>query len=65
MVRVGHPGEAYGLRSGLWIDRKAGTGIAYFRTGLPATLPTGRTGFSAPEEAAFRRAAGFLRPKAR
>ena len=65
VVRVGHPGEAYGLRSGLWIDRKAGTGIAYFRTGLPATLPTGRTGFSAPEEAAFRRAKGLLRSEAR
>ncbi len=27
---VGHPGEAYGLLSGLWIDRAAGKGIAYF-----------------------------------
>ena len=25
---VGHAGDAYGLRSGLWIDRARGTGIA-------------------------------------
>ena len=31
---VGHSGEAYGLRSGLWIDRKRGTGVAYFVTGV-------------------------------
>lgn len=30
--RVGHAGDAYGLKSGLWIDRKAGTGVAYFAT---------------------------------
>ena len=27
---IGHPGEAYGLLSGLWIDRRVGKGIAYF-----------------------------------
>lgn len=27
---VGHAGEAYGLLSGLWIDRRRGVGIAYF-----------------------------------
>lgn len=27
---IGHPGEAYGLVSGLWIDRSAGKGIAFF-----------------------------------
>lgn len=27
---VGHAGEAYGLLSGLWIDRKRGVGVAYF-----------------------------------
>ena len=31
---VGHAGDAYGLRSGLWIDPARGTGIAYFATGL-------------------------------
>jgi len=30
--RFGHAGNAYGLRSGLWIDPKAGTGVAYFAT---------------------------------
>lgn len=27
---IGHPGEAYGLVSGLWVDRSAGKGIAFF-----------------------------------
>lgn len=39
--RVGHAGEAYGLRSGLWIDRARGTGVAYFVTGLPDDAPPG------------------------
>ncbi len=30
--RVGHSGDAYGLKAGLWIDRKRGTGVAYFAT---------------------------------
>ncbi|WDS34952.1 serine hydrolase domain-containing protein [Pseudoxanthomonas sp.] len=51
IARVGHAGEAYGLLSGLWIDRKAGTGVAYFATGVEVT-PAGRhSGFSAIEEA--------------
>lgn len=33
--RIGHAGEAYGLRSGLWVDRAAGTGVAYFATDVP------------------------------
>ena len=51
--RVGHAGEAYGLRSGLWIDRAKGTGVAYFVTGLPADPPPGRTAFKAAEERAL------------
>ena len=31
-ARVGHAGDAYGLKSGLWIDAKRGTGVAYFAT---------------------------------
>ena len=27
-----HAGEAYGLKAGLWIDPKRGTGVAYFAT---------------------------------
>ncbi|WP_233453972.1 serine hydrolase domain-containing protein [Tsuneonella flava] len=30
--RVGHAGDAYGLKSGLWIDRARGTGVAYIAT---------------------------------
>jgi CubicO group peptidase (beta-lactamase class C family) len=33
--RWGHAGEAYGLRSGLWVDPAAGTGVAYFATDVP------------------------------
>ena len=48
--RVGHAGEAYGLRSGLWIDRAAGTGVAYFVTGVPDDAPLGKnTSFTQPE----------------
>ena len=56
VVRIGHAGDAYGLRSGLWIDRARGTGIAYFVTGLPDDPPRGRSAFRAAEEAAFKRA---------
>lgn len=31
-ARVGHSGDAYGLKSGLWIDPARGTGIAFFAT---------------------------------
>jgi CubicO group peptidase (beta-lactamase class C family) len=64
---VGHAGEAYGLRSGLWIDRTRGVGIAYFITGLPDAPATGKSDFTAVEEAAFRSAVGLLgrrQPKA-
>lgn len=48
-MRLGHAGEAYGLRSGLWIDRTSGTGVAFFAT---ATAPDskGVTAFSREEE---------------
>jgi CubicO group peptidase (beta-lactamase class C family) len=50
--RVGHSGEAYGLRSGLWLDRARGRGIAYFVTAVPDDAPKGRSGFTLVEEAA-------------
>lgn len=31
-ARVGHGGDAYGLKSGLWLDPARGTGIVYFAT---------------------------------
>lgn len=61
---IGHSGEAYGLRSGLWIDRVSGTGIAYFATALPAAPGKGRSGFTAAEERLVARAvaSGQQRP---
>jgi hypothetical protein len=52
--RVGHSGEAYGLRSGLWVDRARGRGVAYFVTAVPADAPKGRSAFTATEEALAR-----------
>jgi CubicO group peptidase (beta-lactamase class C family) len=49
--RIGHPGEAYGLRSGLWIDPKRGTGTAYFITAVADDAQKGRSAFNAVEEA--------------
>ena len=48
--RVGHAGSAYGLLSGLWLDRKAGTGTAYFATGVANAEPGSASAFSAIEE---------------
>lgn len=47
--RIGHAGEAYGLRSGLWVDRAAGTGVAYFATDV-ADGPGARSAFTPAEE---------------
>jgi CubicO group peptidase (beta-lactamase class C family) len=47
---LGHAGDAYGLRSGLWIDPASGTGIAYFATGNGDDPPRGRTAYRAIEE---------------
>ena len=48
-TRIGHAGEAYGLRSGLWIDRATGTGVAFFATATPPDS-RGRSAFSVEEE---------------
>jgi CubicO group peptidase (beta-lactamase class C family) len=47
--RIGHGGEAYGLRSGLWIDGAAGIGLAFFATDVPDTTGT-RSAFTPVEE---------------
>lgn len=60
IARVGHAGEAYGLLSGLWIDRARGTGVAYYVTGLPENPPPGRSAYRAAEEAALRRTLKLL-----
>ena len=48
--RLGHAGEAYGVRSGLWIDRGARTGVAYFATAVPDDAVKGDSAFTAIEE---------------
>jgi len=48
--RVGHSGNAYGLLAGLWVDRKAGTGVVYFSTGNDAPAPGEHSAFSRVEE---------------
>jgi len=48
-TRIGHAGEAYGLRSGFWIDRAAGKGVAFFATATPPASK-GRSAFSVEEE---------------
>ena len=60
-VLVGHAGDAYGLKSGLWIDRVRGRGIAYFVTGVPDPAPKARDGaYTAAEVHAFRRTYALL-----
>ncbi|CAN5352143.1 hypothetical protein BH10PSE14_BH10PSE14_15590 [soil metagenome] len=48
--RIGHAGEAYGLRSGLWIDRARGTGVAYFATDVPAAPRSADSAYTPAEE---------------
>ena len=46
----GHAGDAYGVRSGLWVDPARGAGIAYFATGNGDDPPRGRSAYRAIEE---------------
>jgi CubicO group peptidase (beta-lactamase class C family) len=48
--RLGHAGDAYGLRSGLWIDPARASGIAYLATSLGDDPPRGRSAYRAIEE---------------
>jgi CubicO group peptidase (beta-lactamase class C family) len=60
-VLVGHAGDAYGMKSGVWIDRARGVGIAYFVTAVPEKAKLGpATAFTAAETRAFRRAIALL-----
>ena len=45
----GHLGDAYGLKSGLWIDPASGTGVAYFATDVPADKGM-RSSYTSTEE---------------
>jgi CubicO group peptidase (beta-lactamase class C family) len=59
-ILVGHAGDAYGLKAGLWIDRARGRGIAYFVTGIAEHTPRAPdSAFSAAEQHAFRRTLDF------
>jgi CubicO group peptidase (beta-lactamase class C family) len=49
-ARYGHAGDAYGLRSGLWVDPERGIGIAYFATSLGDDPPRGRSSYRQAEE---------------
>jgi CubicO group peptidase (beta-lactamase class C family) len=60
ITRVGHAGDAYGLRSGLWLDRARGTGVAFFVTGLGDDPSRGQSAFRATEEIAFSHALSLL-----
>lgn len=55
-VRLGHSGDAYGLKSGLYWDPVSGKGLAWFTTEVAPDAPTGRTAFTAREEAVTARA---------
>lgn len=60
-VRVGHAGEAYGLRSGLWLDMQQGRGIAYFTTAVPPRATAeDEGGFDPREVELMRRATSIL-----
>lgn len=64
--RIGHSGEAYSLRSGLFIDRERGTGVVWFATENPElnAPPGSRSAFTAAEEALID-AAGLPEPERR
>ena len=58
---VGHAGDAYGMKSGIWIDRASGRGIAYFVTGVPDhAQKDAQSAFTAAEAQAFRRTYALL-----
>lgn len=59
-VRIGHAGEAYGLRAGLWFDRRRKQGVAFFVTAVPDDEPKGPSGFYRIEEAILQ--SPYVRP---
>jgi len=48
--RFGHAGDAYGLRSGLWIDPRSGKGVAYFATDVSLEEAPERSAYTRTEE---------------
>jgi CubicO group peptidase (beta-lactamase class C family) len=60
-VLVGHAGDAYNMKSGLWIDPQRGRGIAYFVTGVPDPAPKApASAYTAAEVEAFRKTYALL-----
>ena len=58
---TGHAGDASGMKSGLWIDRNRGRGIAYFATGVGDPAPKAPdSAYTAAEVHAFRRTYALL-----
>ena len=53
--RLGHAGNAYGLKSGLWLDPKTGKGLAFFTSAVADDAPAGRSAFTSAEEAVVSR----------
>jgi CubicO group peptidase (beta-lactamase class C family) len=53
---AGHAGDAYRVRSGMWVDRKSGRGMAYFATGVAEDAPRGDTAYRTIEEWLARKA---------
>lgn len=51
--RIGHGGEAYGLRSGLWVSMEDGQGVAYFTTEVPPPEGEVETAAADPRETAL------------
>ena len=55
IVRLGHAGDAYGLKSGLWWDPASGKGLAFFTTAVADSETGQRSAFTAREEAVVDR----------
>ncbi len=53
--RIGHAGDAYGLKAGLWWDPASGRGLAFFTSAVAPDAPTGRSAFTAAEESVVER----------
>lgn len=62
LPRIGHGGEAYGLRSGLWVNREAGTGLAFFTTAVPPRASVEEGEIAPREQALVARALAMLGP---
>ena len=60
--RIGHSGDAYGLKAGLWLDPVSGRGLAFFTTRVAEDAPRGTSAFTAAEESVVEKALRPLRP---